>query len=138
MRVDGKSDARRALLLFVLWLVAIIACASVAFAQTYSFPLKWTPVESDAPFFYQLGAGTTISTLTAVKDIDAQWTTGAVTVDGAGPWFLAVRTCLPRADADPICGSWRMASRTQDGDDFGPFYPAALEVPVPDAAWLTQ
>jgi len=135
-----KRRAKYLLILFALWALAMIFAVGMSHGQEpYSFAVRWTAVDSDAPFRYQIGAGLVEGEYTVTKFIDSQWVTGNINVATPGPWYVAVRTCLTRADAEPLCSTtWTRAAQTQGGTDLGPFYPVQVVIPVVPEAWLAS
>jgi len=127
-----------ALICFAAWTVLLVAMCGPTMAQaTYSFAVGWTQVDMDTPHFYQIGVGLADGEYTTVKAIESQWDTATVVAPHAGPWFVAIRTCLPRGDGEPLCGdTWTLMRQAPGSDNFGPHYPAQVVIVNVEDAWL--
>jgi len=100
--------------------------------------VQWTPVTSQADFYYRVGWGDTEGAYTDSVNVDSGAVTATVAVDDCGPWFFAAKTCLLRDGTDP-CSEWRRAVKEQGSADDGPFFltgPSCAPPPLGEV-WLT-
>ena len=122
--------------LTMLLVLALMVTPAVA-QETYSFSVEWEPVEMEAPFLYQIGVGLFEGEYTSTKMIESRWNTALVVAAHAVPWFVAIRTCLPRGEATPLCGdTWTLMRHEAGSDNYGPHYPVQVIIVNVADFWL--